>query len=136
MIHNPKAFLGKGWGFPFVTTDENNNLRGSEATYEESIRQSIQIILGTRPGERVMNPNFGSYLWDITFEPNNQNIYTNIRHKVHESLTAWEPRIIVDSIDINIDPDKTEVVHIHIKYTVNRTNTVHNLVYPFYIGRA
>lgn len=136
MIQNPKAFLGQGWGFPITETDEFGNKKIAIASYEESVKQSITIILGTRPGERVMNPDFGSHLWDITFEPHNQAIYTEIRHKVHESLTAWEPRITIESIDITTEPTREELVNINIQYSINKTNSVHNLVYPFYVGRV
>lgn len=136
MVQDAKAFLGKGWGFPITKEDELRTVSFNTATYEDSVKQSIHIILGTRPGERVMNPDFGSHLWDITFEPNNQTIFTEIRHKVHKSLTAWEPRITVESIDIETDPQRQELIKIVITYSINKTNTVHNLVYPFYVGRA
>lgn len=136
MIQNAKAFLGKGWGFPISKESDSGMNTLTTSSYEESVKQSILIILGTRPGERVMNPDFGSHLWDIVFEPNNQAIFTEIRHKVHQSLTAWEPRITIESIDIKTDPDRLELIKIEIKYSINKTNTVHNLVYPFYVGRA
>lgn len=46
-----RNILGKGWAFP-VTTDIHGNIATS--SYEKSVEESIRIILGTTPGERVM----------------------------------------------------------------------------------
>lgn len=132
MFTNTKAFLGKGWKFPISSGPSGIN----KSEYEESVKESINIILGTRPGERVMNPEFGCRLWDIVFEPNNHTVYTEIKHIAHESLAKWEPRISVDSVDVESNPNSHERIDIKISYTVNKTNSVHNLVYPFYIGRV
>lgn len=62
-----KPFLGKGVGFP-VTVENNGAL--AQAAHEESIRQSVWIILGTAKGERVMRPDFGCGIYDLVFEVN------------------------------------------------------------------
>ena len=79
-----KAFLGVGWAFP-----PRNDPRGDveTAAYEEDIRQSIQIILGTRRGgERVMRPDFGAGLYALVFEPINTTTMELIKHHVEEAL--------------------------------------------------
>ena len=62
-------FLGVGWQFP-VELDANKQ-RFAPAEYEESVRQSILIILSTAKGERVMRPDFGCGIHDLVFAPNN-----------------------------------------------------------------
>ena len=57
-----RNILGRGWSFP-VATDVHGNI--SMSGDEKSIEESIRIILGTTPGERVMNPEFGCKINDI-----------------------------------------------------------------------
>ena len=126
---NGKAFLGQGWAFP-IQSDENGDM--ALAAYEEDIRQAIQIILGTAPGERVMRPDFGAGLPDLAFEPINTATMALARHRVEEALIIWEPRI--DTISVEVKPDAPQGrLLISVDYRVRTTNTFYNLVYPFYL---
>ena len=64
-LSTSKSFLGTGWRFP-ITTDEGLKIQTS--SYEDNIKESIMIILGTRKGERVMRPDFGCGIHDMVFE--------------------------------------------------------------------
>ena len=102
---------------------------------EESIREAILIILGTRPGERVMRPDFGCNLQELVFAPNNTATATLAEFHVSEALQKWEPRIEI--LKVTADPGtERERLDIRIEYRVNSTNTRNNLVYPFYLERA
>ena len=63
------SHLGGGIGFPL-----NLNVQGGIAisSGDRNIRESIQIILGTKLGERVYRPDFGCRLSELTFAPMNQ----------------------------------------------------------------
>ena len=128
-----RNFLGRGWKYP-VEVDRAGGIAMSEL--DESIRQSIHIILGTAPGERVMRPNFGCSIHDLVYAPNNLNTASLAAHFCIEALGKWEPRI--DEIEAHAEPsdDDANRLDIHLKYTVRATNTSRNLVYPFYIRRS
>jgi phage baseplate assembly protein W len=129
-IKNPaKSFLGCGWYFP-PKVDADGSI--ADAVYEEDIDQAIWIILGTNLGERVMRPDFGAGLNQFIFEPINSTTIEKLRTRVEESLIAWEPRI--DVKEVTIEPDRAERnrLLIDVRYKVRATNTVRNLVYPFY----
>ena len=51
------SFLGRGWVFPVSPDERARNLKYIGGP--EKVRQSIQIILDTDPGERIMRPSFG-----------------------------------------------------------------------------
>ena len=124
-----KIFLGKGWQFP-VAVDERGELEVAE--YEESVRQSIWLILGTAKGERVMRPDFGCGIYDMVFEVNSSTTAAEAAEQVRDALLSFEPRI--DVLDIEVSPGEDgEVLYISIDYQVRATNTVFNLVYPFYL---
>lgn len=125
-----KPFLGVGWSLP-IATDKDGELRLAE--YEESVRQSIWLILGTSKGERVMRPDFGCGLYDLVFEINSASTAGKIAREVTDALLFLEPRI--DVVDVQVQPDG-EALLISIDYQVRATNNMFNLVYPFYLERT
>jgi hypothetical protein len=102
---------------------------------EESVRQSIGIILGTSRGERVMRPDFGCGIHDLVFSTNSPGTAGRIASEVRQALLQWEPRIDVVNIQVESGGDG-EVLLISIEYRVRTTNNVFNLVYPFYLNRS
>ena len=125
-----KAFLGVGWAFP---PRLNTDRRVSLAAYEQDIEQAIRIILGTNRGERVMRPDFGAGLIEFVFEPANTATMELLKKRVEESLIDWEPRIDVEEVKVTIEPNERNRLDIDVSYRVRATNTLHNLVYPFYL---
>ncbi|HSB71329.1 MAG TPA: GPW/gp25 family protein [Candidatus Methylomirabilis sp.] len=125
-------FLGVGWKFP-VRLSEQGEFTLSR--YEEDIRESIWIILSTAPGERLMRPDFGCGIHEFVFAPNTTRTAGLVRQKVEEALNRWEPRIEVQEVRVEADPDSPVVLLIHIAYRVRATDSRFNLVYPFYLER-
>lgn len=127
-----KSFLGRGIAFP-VGLDARGNLSLSE--HEQNIEESIQVILGTAVGERVMRPQFGCRIHDFVFYPNNSSTSALVSFYVRESLVKWEPRIEEVSVTAQPDPTQENSMQVNISYRVRRTNNLRNLVYPFYLRR-
>jgi uncharacterized protein len=128
----PKAFLGVGWSFPVAVSAAGEI---SLAEYEESVRQSILIILGTARGERVMRPDFGCGLYDLVFAVNSASTASKVAQAIREALLMFETRI--DVRDIQVQPQNGgEVLLTSIDYEVRATNNIFNLVYPFYLERS
>jgi phage baseplate assembly protein W len=65
-----------------------------------AIRMNIINLLRTNPGERRMNPIFGTRLWNIVFEPNDQFISDKVNKIVTEDINQWIPGITVNSINV------------------------------------
>jgi phage baseplate assembly protein W len=137
-----KLFLGQGVGFP-VSLNGSGKLQTAE--YEESVRQSILIILGTAKGERLMRPDFGCGIYDLVFEINSASVAGKISQAVQEAILKFEPR--VDVLDVKVTSgfltnrdfeaaQNGSVLMIEIKYQVRTSNNVFNLVYPFYLERS
>ena len=132
-LDRERAFLGVGWAFPpQLEADGAPRM----AAYEEDIRQAITIIIGTEPGERVMRPDFGAGLNRFVFEPANTTTMALIKTRVEEALIDWEPRIDVIEVKVAIDESERNKLWIDMSYRVRATNTMHNLVYPFYLQEA
>ena len=128
-----KEFLGSGFHFP-LGVDETGALALSKE--EEKIRSAIWLILSTAKGERLMLPDFGCRIYDMIFGVNDTATASKVASEVSEALVNWEPRI--DLLEVQARPDTVDPAKllINIEYRVRATNTVFNLVYPFYLERG
>ncbi|KAA2239283.1 GPW/gp25 family protein [Chitinophaga agrisoli] len=128
-----RSFLGTGWSFPPTFRRE---WYGPEMLTEEAdVKSSIQIILATITGERVMLPTFGCNLQPHVFDQMNVPTIAMIEKIVREALVFHEPRIIVESLTTT--PFQGEGrLEINIEYSIIKTNTRYNYVFPFYITEA
>jgi len=128
-----RSFLGIGWSFPPTFRRETF---GVEMLVEEAdVHSSIEIILKTLNGERVMLPTFGANLQPYAFEPMNPATIALIEKIVREALVLHEPRIIVDDLVTTVNQLEGRL-EISIPYTIITTNTRYNYVFPFYMNEA
>ena len=129
-----KSFLGSGWGFP--PTFSKKAAEVGMLSDQEDIQSSLEILLTTRPGERVMRPDYGCNLDELVFEPLTTTFKTYIKDLIATAILYYEPRIEVNSIDLDDTGELEGRILISIDYTVNATNTRFNFVYPFYKNEA
>ncbi len=107
-------------GFPLLLKpDEQGRLR--YPTLSESVSQMIEILLRTRPGEQLMRPSFGAGLTDFLHEPNNTTTRRRIHDAVTNALAAYEPRILLDRVEVNEVPGEPSHLRIEIAYRLRRT---------------
>lgn len=111
------------------------NARGQLALVSgaEDIEQSIRIILGTRPGERVMRPTFGCRAYELLFEPLSAATGSLLQEYVFQALRMWEPRIEVLGVNVDADPANSGALLAEIEYIIKATHDTRSIVYPFYI---
>ncbi len=124
-----KEFLGQGIAFPFQQTPLG---KLKLASGEEDIQESIKIILGTEPGERLMRPEFGCRIYELLFDPYDIVTQGKIEHYVKEALARWEPRIDVQEVEIEPPGHKGRLL-VKIFYTLKTTHNERSIVYPFYL---
>lgn len=96
-------------------------------TLEESVRESIQVILRTRPGEQLMRPRFGGGLERFVNEQNTIATRRKIRELITDALGRWEPRIILDRVEVTEHPDRPTHVRVVIGYRLRRTGAVEQI---------
>jgi uncharacterized protein len=112
--------LGTGWAFPLETAVTGGfDWRSGPAL----VRQSILIILDTEPGERLMRPDFGCGLRRYLMEPNTPSTRAAIGREIEAGLRAWEPRVLVGSVDV-ANTDDPSAVLVSISYTLLRDQSV------------
>ncbi|MEG4343072.1 GPW/gp25 family protein [Microcoleus sp. A003_D6] len=123
-------FLGVGWTSPMKL---NSAGQIEMARYEDCVRQSILMILGTPKGDRIMRPDFGCGIHDLVFANNSPGTIGQVIDEVRQALIDWEPRIDLLEVDANPDEAQPNRLLILINYQVRTTNNRFNLVYPFYL---
>lgn len=129
-----KAFLGRGWGF----SPAFDKLSGEVLMLEgaDDIVSSLEILLSTRPGERVMQPDYGCNLDVLLFEPLTTTLVSEVKDIIETAIMYYEPRITLEDIDISMADPHQGLVLIEIEYTVRETNSRFNFVYPFYLNEG
>ncbi len=122
--------LGSGIAFP-LQVDRRGGI--ALASDETDVDQAIQLILATAPGERPMRPEFGCGVHDFVFDTIDASTVGRMEEEIRAALFRWEPRIEVLAVEFDLDfVDRGELL-IQIDYRVRPTNTLRNLVYPFYV---
>ncbi len=129
-MSNDRDFLGKGLRFP-VSINLNGGV--SSSALEENVRQSIFIILGTAPGERIRRPDFGCKIHDLMFAPNNAMTAARAEIYCEEAIYKYEPRIESVTCRAMPNPSQPNVLDLKVQYIIAGTNSEKNLVFPFYL---
>jgi len=106
----------------------DNRGRTAEAGYDDHIRDMIEQILFTSPGERVNRPDFGSGLLQLVFQPNSIELATTVQFLTQSSLQQW----LGELIDVNAVEVETydSTLQVTVKYTIrgNQQNQVAQFV--------
>lgn len=129
-----EQFLGKGWSFPPTFDNRNKGVVMTEG--EDDIRGSLEILLGTRIGERVMRPGYGMSLDRLMFEGIDTALVATLEKDLEFAIALYEPRIKLTELAVMQDQQVEGRLLIVVEYVVRSTNTRNNLVYPFYINEG
>lgn len=122
--------IGSGLAFP-LQVDRRGGI--ALARDETDIEQAIELILATAPGERPMRPEFGCGVHDFVFDSIDASTVGRMELAIRDALDRWEPRVFVETVQFNLDYVGEGRLIIDIGYRVRATNTMRNLVYPFYV---
>lgn len=127
-------FLGVGWKFPVEVDERTGRIKTS--SYEEDVKEAIYIILMTKVGERMMQPEFGCRMSDFVFATMDYSSLVQLENEIQNALIMYEPRIIETEVTIEEDSSEVGKLNINISYVVRLTNNPYNLVYPYYINEG
>ena len=102
--------------------------RTAEATREEHVRQMIEQLLLTRPGERMMRPDFGSGLYHAVFAPNAPELATALEYATRASLQRYLGDVI-DVIRLEIRA-QGEILSVALDYVLRENGAPQSAVIP------
>jgi uncharacterized protein len=98
---------------------------------DELVRQSLISILSTRPGERVMRPDFGCRLHELLFSISSDTTAGVAMHYVRQAVEQWEPRVEVMDVTANWIADNPTVLDIALTYRIRTSQAEHTLGWAF-----
>ena len=128
------SFLGTGWSFPPTFTSGGAEV--VTVSSSEDIRQSLEILLATQSGERIMLEEYGCDLHRFLFEEVDQSLINSLAGLISDAILLYEPRITLNDVEISESQAEAGLLLIRIDYTIRTTNSRYNMVYPFYLNEA
>ncbi len=124
------TFIGRGWSFPPKFNSSNGTVEMLEQ--EADIASSLEVLLQTVRGERVMLPQYGCNLDELIFENLDTRMKTLMTDKIESAILYHEPRIELEKVTLDDSGELEGVILIGIVYRVRTTNSRFNFVFPFY----
>jgi len=90
----------------------------------DNVREAVQVILLTEPGERLQLTEFGGRLRSMLFEPNTVATRRIVQEYIERALQVWEPRITLRSVAVAEDPDdaRAALATIHYQLVASQAN--------------
>jgi uncharacterized protein len=103
-------------------------------TLEQSVKDSIRIILSTSPGEQLMRPRYGAGLQNFLDEGNTVALRRQIQSTILANLQNYENRITVDAVDVDPVAGAPAEVQVQIHYRLLRTNLAQQVSVQLQVG--
>jgi phage baseplate assembly protein W len=97
--------------------------RTAQADEEKHIRDLIEQVLFTTPGERVNRPTFGSGLMALVFEPKNDELAATTQFLVQGALQQWLGDLI-EIEEVKVESEEA-TLNVSVKYVVRRSQERH-----------
>lgn len=86
---------------------------------DEQVKSNLNMLLRTKKGERRMNPEFGSGLWNVVFEQNTDDISPIIDSTIRKDIEKWMSYVNVQSVDVDsVSDDSQHRLNVSVVYTV------------------
>ncbi len=123
-----RHYLGTGWAFPVRFHPKGVEL----VSEDEDIQESLRILFSTIPGERVFRFEYGCPINKWVFSKIDLSEQTIISDVIEQAIREWEPRVITESVEVEVRNELEGILWIRISYIVRQTNSRSSMVYPFY----
>ncbi len=130
-MFNADDILGRSIAFPLRLNDRK---RLALVSADDSIRQSIYMIIYTVPGERLMRPDFGCQIHELIFDPANKQTAIIAERYVRDALERWEPRINLDQVSVEASQEDLGELIVNIVYRLKNFPDPRSMVFPFYLN--
>lgn len=134
-MNKRNSFLGTGWGFPVTFQKENTRCGIRTVSEIDDIRESLTILFSTRPGERVLRPDYGCSMDDMVFEPVNESLKNYLIDLIEKAILYYEARIDLENVDLKDESIEGRVI-ISLTFSVRTTNSRFNYVFDYYKREA
>jgi uncharacterized protein len=105
----------------------DNRGRTATTSYNDHIRDMIEQLLFTNPGERVNRSDFGSGLYQLLFAPNSPELAATLQFTMQAALQQWLGDVIeVEELEVSSVDSRLQII---LKYLVKRTGEQHTDIF-------
>lgn len=101
------------------------------STNLDVLKSSVKMLLITTKGERIMQPTYGTMLRRIVFEPSTTSISTIVQQEITEALTQFEPRVALDTFNIQKADSGGRSVVVNATFLSKVSQSTFSLALPF-----
>ena len=116
---DPRKYVGLS--FP-LRADNNNDFALTKNSTEQA-KHNLKNLLLTHPGERVGQPEFGSNLRALCFEPDTDELPLRIEEEIRRAVMVWLPYIIIREVNVLTDEAGTNKIFVSLKFSTNLDST-------------
>ena len=110
---NPNTYIGLS--FP-LRRDNNNDFAMTKNSLQQA-HHNLKNLLLTSPGERAMQPEFGSNMRAICFEQVDKNLPVTIDKEVRNAVEMWLPYIDIQEVNTLTEEQDQNKIHVEIKFS-------------------
>lgn len=115
-------------------------IKGSNGYFDQSfnttdaVKTNIKNLLSTRRGERLMQPEFGTTLWNILFEndTDDENLEQEIETSIDTAIKNWLPYISIEQISINKDKPSNRdkyIFNVSVSFKIDGLQNLENVTF-------
>lgn len=117
-----------------ISTNLLNNLGGVKISQvNNKFHENIRLLLETEKGTLIGDPDFGSNLHELLYEPANEATGALIRQEIANTIEAYYDNLVVESVDITF---KTNTVQASIYYKIYNSNIGDTVMLEFLTGNV
>ena len=98
-------------------SDISMNFLKNPFTKDDAIKQAVKNLILTVPGEKFFNPQFGSSVTDLLFEPMDPFLVDRVRMEITNTIQNFEPRIVLEEVEVIADYD-ANAMNVSIQYEI------------------
>lgn len=97
---------------------------------EKSVTEALKNLLMTSKGERLFKPNIGANIRELIFENKYSPVINKlIEQRVIDTINSYEPRVILERVDVNSSMDDNNIQIVIYYYIVNSEKLVKTIVF-------
>lgn len=120
VVKDTKEFNDFAYGITLPIQRGNTGYFAQSFSSYEQAKANLKNLLMTKKGERIMQPNFGTGLHSLLFEPMDGDFETKLEQTITRNVNYWLPYINIEEIDIEMTDAMKDnhIAHMTIQFTV------------------
>lgn len=120
VVKDTKEFNDYAYGITLPIQRGNTGFFNQAFSSFEQAKANLKNLLLTKKGERVMQPNFGTGIHELLFEPMTDEFEIKLQETITKNVNYWLPYINIEEIDIEMTDEMKDrhIAHMTIQFTV------------------